>query len=117
MQRRALKLVKGAENKAYKEQPWELGFSVDNSRLRGDLIHLHNYLKGSCNKEGAHLFSQMTAREETVSSCTRGGLYFFVDMVVKLWNRPPMGLVEVFKRHMDTKGQGRDSIHQAHSWA
>lgn len=34
MQRRALKLVKGAENKAYKEQPWELGFSVDNSRLR-----------------------------------------------------------------------------------
>lgn len=117
MQWRELKLVKGAENTAYKAQSWELGFSVDNSRLRADLIPLHSYLKGGCNKEGVHLFSQMTACEETVSSCTRGGLYFFMDRVVKLWNRQPMGVVEVFKRHMDTKGQGRDSIRQAHSWA
>lgn len=58
VQRKATKLEKGLDIKSYEEQLWEPGFSLDERRLRVDLITLCNCLTGDCSQVGVSLFLQ-----------------------------------------------------------
>lgn len=57
-----MKLIKGLEKKTYGEWLGEPGlFSLEKSRLKGDVIALYNQMKVGSIKEAVSIFSQVTS--------------------------------------------------------
>ena len=62
VQRKVMKMVKGLEGKMYEEWQKALGLlSLQNRRLRGDLITVYRFLARGSGGAGTNLFSLITS--------------------------------------------------------
>ena len=110
VQRRATKMIGGLEHLCYEERLRELGlFSLEEGRLREDLIVAFQYLKGAYKQEGEQRREQEGERFMRVDSGrTRENGFkrrqgrlrldirkkFFTQRVVTHWNRLPKEVVD-----------------------
>jgi len=108
-------MIREMEHLSYEQKLRELGlFSLEERKLRGDLIAAFQYLKGAYEKDGDRLFSRACCDR------TRGNGFklkecrfrldlkkkFFTKRVVKHWKRLPREVVdapslETFKARLD----------------
>ncbi|KAM6383098.1 uncharacterized protein FN964_004243 isoform 1-T2 [Alca torda] len=115
MKRRARKMIRGLEHLSYGDRLRELGlFSLENRRLRGDLIAAFQYPKGAYRRDGEGLFIRECSdrmrgnRFKLKEGRFRLGIRkkFFTQRVVRHWNRFPREAVdapslEVLKASLD----------------